>query len=129
MCIILSNRFLNVVEIEMLIMITNNLKRGEYSHMYDKVFYLGILPEEDLKENEIVIKDDDIYTFENYTISLRGILNTNKKPFSKKELLRDYKKGINQIVLNDCNFSSTREMLKGEKIEFVGINNHRELEF
>ena len=101
---------------------------------YDYLYYLGfLLTTRECAENEFCILDKNNFEIEgtNWVISTRGISTSKKCPYSEgtKEYLQEcYKKGINQIVLNDRNTNYTYNTLTGEIIQFIGINNHLEIE-
>jgi len=109
------------------IIVCNNPFKRIYSENYDQVIYLGYIPEKDLEKNEVIINNNNKLLLNGWLISKYGIISSNKISLSKIDLQSNYKKSVNQIVLNnrDTNFSFITPT--EEKIEFVALNGHLEL--
>lgn len=116
------------VEINMLILINNNPNKVVDPGNYDKIIYLGFTPEKDLEQNESVLLDNEYIVLSNfYHVSIRGLIKGINYAKSKKDLELNYLPKINQIVLNERNTSATHITETEEILQYVGLNNHLEL--
>lgn len=109
------------------IIVCNNPSKRIYSENYDQVIYLGYIPEKDLEKNEIIVNNNDKILLNEWIISKYGITASNRISINKIDLQINYKKSINQIVLNDRDTNFSFVSPTGEKIEFVALDGHLEL--
>lgn len=112
----------------MVILVCNNPEKKVYSDNYDKVIYLGYTPSKELNGNEIIVLNGSIFEFDNYLVSTAGRLESGFQPISKNQLEKFYKKNTNQILLNNTKSNINFETETGEKLYYVGKNNHYEVE-
>lgn len=109
------------------IIVCNNPNKRVYSEAYDKVIYLGYTPDKDLEVNEVIILGNlDSIIIENYRISTKGICIGSRLPKDKWDLVE--KHIGNQIVLNDNKSNIYDERPNGNKLYFIGLGNHYEIE-
>lgn len=109
------------------IIVCNNPDKRVYSESYDKVIYLGYTPNQELKENEIIIIDyKNIINIDNFKISLSGICKGDRLSESKYDLQDNA--SCDQIVLNNNKYNICDKSKNGYTIYYVGQNNHYEIE-
>lgn len=111
----------------MLVLINNNNTRYIDASNYDKVIHIGIIPNKQLADNELIVDRDNHFLIGKTIISMRGMLKNNN-PAPTKKHLESIPLDIDQVCLNDSNTNFSNTLDNGRTIHYIGIGNHMELD-